>query len=97
MRPVRPLTRAACVAEAHRYSIAAAGMICQPGAGGSWYRARLTNNGPRAFMRCVATGYDSHGKTVFHGLLPFQFGGIRGLLAPGHRSIAFSWYLPAQD
>jgi predicted small lipoprotein YifL len=96
MRPARPLSRAACVEETHRYgySIAAAGNICQRGIGQSWYHARLTNNGPYAFMRCVATGYDSHEKAVFHGLLPFEFGGIRGLFAPGHRSIAFSWYLP---
>jgi hypothetical protein len=96
MRAVRPLTMAACVAETHHYgySIGAAGVICEPGTDGSWYHARLTNMGPYAFMSCVATGYDSRGKVVFHGLLPFTFADPRGLFAPGHRSIVFSWYLP---
>jgi hypothetical protein len=96
MRPVRPLTAAACVAEARHYgySTGGAGTICPSGTAHSWYHALLTNNGPYALMSCAATGYDSRGKTVFHGPLLFGFGGVRGLFAPDHRSIAFSWYLP---
>ena len=96
MRPVRPLTIAACAAEAHQYgySLSAAAGFCEAGTGHSWYFARLTNRGPYDFMSCAATGYDSRGQNVFHGPLPFEFAGIRGLFAPGHRTITFTWYLP---
>jgi hypothetical protein len=41
MRPVHPLTLAACAEEAHQfgYSLGADRDICGPGAGGAWYRA----------------------------------------------------------
>jgi hypothetical protein len=96
MRPVRPLSTAACAGEAHQYgySLSAAAGFCQTGAGHAWYFARLTNRGPYDFMSCAATAYDSRGRIVFQGPLPFEFAGIRGLFAPGHRSMTFYWYLP---
>jgi hypothetical protein len=111
MRPVRTLTTAACVAEAHRYgySISAGMFICQPGTAAAapplggvhgpsgsaplWYHAVLVNRGSYALVDCSATGYDSGGRAVFHGGLPFTFAGIRGLFA-GHGTTAFYWYLP---
>jgi hypothetical protein len=96
MWPVRPPRAAVCVAEAHQYgySVDAAGVICGNGSGASWYYARLTNNGPYAFMSCEASAFDSAGNVVFHGPLPFEFGGMRGLFAPGRRTITFYWFLP---
>jgi hypothetical protein len=96
MRPVPPLTTAACVTEVRHYGYGAgpAGDLCRPAAGQRWYHARLTNRGPQDFMSCTARGFSSSGQVVFSGRLPFEFGGIRGLFAPGHRAITFSWYLP---
>jgi hypothetical protein len=95
MRPVRPLTMAACVAEAHRYgySISAGRIICPSLSAPRWYHAVLVNRGSYALVDCSATGYDSGGKAVFHGWLPFTFAGIRGLFA-GHGTTSFYWYLP---
>jgi hypothetical protein len=100
MKPAAPLTTAACVSQARHfggYSAGAAGLLCGTGHGLSWYHARLTNQGGYDFTRCRATGYDAGGRVVFRGLLPFDFAGTRGLFAPGHRSIEFSWYLPRQS
>jgi hypothetical protein len=98
MKPAAPLTTAACVSQARHYGYAAApaGALCATGRGLSWYHARLTNKGGYDFTRCRATGYDAGGRVVFRGLVPFDFAGPRGLFAPGHRSIEFSWYLPRQ-
>lgn len=96
LRPATPLTTAACITEVRHYGYGAgpAGSLCQSSTGQSWYHARLTNRGPQAFMSCSATGFGPRGEVVFKGPLPFEFGGVRGLFAPGHRSITFSWYLP---
>ncbi len=95
MRPVKPLTTAACVAEAHRYgySISAGRIICPSWSAPRWYHAVLVNRGSYALVDCSATGYDPGGKAVFHGWLPFTFAGIRGLFA-GRGTTAFYWYLP---
>jgi hypothetical protein len=96
LRPAPAPTVAACVSEVRHngYGAGAAGPLCASGAGQAWYRARLTNHGPYEFMSCTATGYDAGGKVVYRGPLPFEFAGSRGLFAPAHRSVTFSWYLP---
>jgi hypothetical protein len=38
--------------------------------------------------------YGVGGAVLFRGLLPFEFGGIRGLFAPAHQALSFTWYLP---
>ena len=96
MRPVHPLTLAACAEEAHQYgySIGAGRTICRPGVGGTWYRAALVNRGPYAQASCTATAYGAHGAVLFTGPLQFGFGSPRGLFAPAHFAITFTWYLP---
>lgn len=96
MRPVHPLTLAACAEEAHQfgYSLGAGRSICGPGAGGTWYRAALVNHGPYTQVSCAATGYGAHGVVLFRGPLQFAFGSPRGLFAPAHWAITFTWYLP---
>jgi hypothetical protein len=96
MRPVHPLTLAACADEAHQfgYSIGAGRLICEPGVGGTWYRAALVNHGLYAKVSCTATGYGASGAVLYKGPLEFAFGGPRGLFAPAHWAISFRWYLP---
>lgn len=93
--PLRPLSAGACAAEVHGYgySLDAADDMCVPGAGSSWYHAVLLNRGSYSRVSCSATVYDARGNTVFHGVLPFTFGGIRGLFA-GHGTTSFDWFLP---
>jgi hypothetical protein len=95
MSPRRPVSTAACAAEVHEYgySKTAAEDMCAPGAGSSWYHAVLLNNGSYSRVSCSATAYDAKGNTVFRGVLPFTFGGIRGLFA-GHGTTVFDWFLP---
>jgi hypothetical protein len=96
MTPVHPLTLAVCAEEAHQfgYSIGAGRIICEPGVGGTWYSAILVNDGQYARVSCTATGYGARGAVIFSGLLPFELGGIRGLFAPAHQALSFTWYLP---
>jgi hypothetical protein len=96
MTPAHPLTLAACAEEAHQfgYSIDAGRSFCQPGVGGTWYHAALVNNGPYRQVSCTAKGYGARGTVLFSGPLPFEFGGIRGLFAPAHWALLFTWYLP---
>jgi hypothetical protein len=97
LAPTTTLTMRACVAEVTPagYTVAAARSICSFGRERPWYHARLTNNGAGAYPSCSANGFDSRGKIVFSGPLVFSFGGFPdGLYAKGHRSTAFSWYLP---
>jgi hypothetical protein len=96
LRPAPALTAAACRAEVRHYGYGAgpAAALCRSASGQSWYHAKLANHGPYQYMSCSAVGYDSRGRVVFTGPLPFEFAGIRGLFAPGHRSISFAWYLP---
>lgn len=98
MRPAPALTTAACATQVRRfrYGTATASSLCQSGRGQTWYQAKLTNRSPASYMNCSATGFDARGKVVFTGPLLFEFGGIRGLFAPAHRSITFAWYLPRQ-
>jgi hypothetical protein len=70
-------------------------MVCRAGKGRSWYRAVLTNHGPGAYPACTVTAISLHGRVVFSGTILLSFGGApAGLFAPGHRSVAFDWYLP---
>ena len=97
LKPVAPLSAKACVSQAARYgwSMSGATVICQAGKGRSWYRAVLANNGPGAYPACTATARGPHGRVVFNGPVRLIFGGFpAGLFAPGHRSVAFRWYLP---
>ena len=68
--------------------------ICRPGVGGTWYRTALVNHGPYTQVSSAATGYGAHGVVLFSGPLEFAFGGPRGLFAPAHWAITFTWYLP---
>jgi hypothetical protein len=97
MRPAAPLTTAVCTGELTRYGFSRRGasQLCSVGTGRTWYRAVLTNRGSGAYPRCRAKGRDSDGKIVFSGPVVLTFGGIAGLYARGHRSMTFSWYLPA--
>lgn len=96
LRPVRPLTTAACAAEAHQYGYSltvATTIMCPTSAAQSWYHAVLINRGGYTLVNCSATGYDARGKVIYHGLVPFSFAGLRGLFA-GHGTTTFYWYLP---
>ena len=95
LSPLRPLSTGACAAEAHGYgySLAVADDMCMTGVGSSWYHAVLVNSGSYAQVSCSATAYDAKGQAVFQGVLPFTFGGIRGLFA-GHGTTSFDWFLP---
>ena len=86
----------ACASELHRlgYSLTAAELVCQPGMTALWYHGVLTNRGGYTLVNCTADGYDSGGRLVYQGNLPFQFGGIRGLFASAHRITTFDWYVP---
>jgi hypothetical protein len=97
MKPAPQLPIRVCIAEARRYGYSTwgAASICAASEGRSWYHAVLTNRGPGAYPACKATAFGTHGNAVFTGQLLFSFGGVpAGLFAPGHRSIAFDWYLP---
>ncbi|HEY1919153.1 MAG TPA: hypothetical protein VGH27_26590 [Streptosporangiaceae bacterium] len=96
MSPLRALSTQACAAEAHGYgySLDVADDMCTAGAGSGWYHAVLVNNGSYSQVNCSATAYDVEGNVVFHGVLPFAFGGIRGLFA-GHGTTTFNWFLPS--
>lgn len=98
MRPSAPLSMAACSAEVAPYGWnihEGPPFICRLGKGRTWYRGVLTNSGGDAHPACRATGFDARGKVVFSGALLFIFGGMpAGLDAKGHRSTAFTWYLP---
>ena len=96
MKPAHPLTLAACTQEAHQFGFSAdAGrLLCKPGMGGTWYHAALVNDGQYSRVSCTATGYGADHAILFKGVLPFAFGGIRGLFAPAHWALSFTWYLP---
>ncbi len=93
---MHPLTLAACADEAHQfgYSTGAGGLLCRPGLGGTWYRAALVNHGSYTGVSCTATAYGARGLVLFSGPLQFAFGGPRGLFAPAHWAMTFTWYLP---
>ena len=60
MKPVPPLTMAACITEATHfgYSVVGARTICSFGKARSWYHAVLTNKGPGAYPSCGATVFE---------------------------------------
>jgi hypothetical protein len=97
MQSSPPLTLAACGAEVATYGWNVQGgppAICRLGEGKTWYHAMLVNHGGDAYPDCRATAFDARGKVLFSRDLYFNFAGYTGLEARGHRSTAFTWYIP---